>query len=144
MPVKPSVSAHEDAGALDVADEVDAPLFRGLLQKREGLVLELAALGILGADVQKADAGALAAHHLFGVEATHIGKLQEVFGGTFHIRAAVDKHDAVLTSGQNRSHRRAADALNALDDQRRAGQQRAGGARGNNRVALSVAQVYAG
>ena len=50
----------ENARALDVADEIDAPIFVRLLQQCESLMLKLAALGVLGTDIQQADARVLA------------------------------------------------------------------------------------
>ena len=66
------------AAPLDVADEADAALLTGLLQQRKGLVLQRAALRLLGADVQQPDAGRGAAHHFTGVKAAHERKLQQL------------------------------------------------------------------
>ena len=133
--------AREDAGAFDVADEAQAALLARLPEQSEGLMLQLAALGILGADIEKADAGIVAAHELSRVEAAHEGKLQQVLGGALHVRAAVDEHDAVLARGQYRGHGRAADAADALDRERCPGEERAGRARGDDRVAFAVFQA---
>ena len=128
----------ENARALDVADEIDAPIFVRLLQQCESLMLKLAALGVLGTDVQQADARVLAAHKFLGIEAAHIRKLKQIFRRALDVRAAVDEHDAVLPARKNRRHRRAADAADALDGQRRSGEERAGAARGDYCVALAV------
>ena len=83
MPVKPSVGHVGLAGhhvvALDIADEVDAPLVRGLLQQLEGLLLQLPALGGLRAVAQQTDFRLRHAEDVFGVKAAHEGKLQEPF-----------------------------------------------------------------
>ena len=53
---------------------------------------------------------------------------------------AVDEHNAMLPARKHGCHRRAADAADALDGQRRPGEECAGAARGDNRVALAVLQ----
>ena len=66
----------ENPIALHVADEVDAAGLPGRFQQLEGLMLQDAALGILGAYIGKAHTGVLQAQHGPGIEAAHIGKLQ--------------------------------------------------------------------
>ena len=107
-------------------------------------MLQSAALGALGAYVEQAHSGQVAAHDLFGVKAAHEGKLQEVLRRALHIGAAVDEHDPMLPGGQYGGQRRPANAPDALDRQGRAGEQRAGAAGGNHRVALALFQQIQG
>ena len=103
-------------------------------------MLKLRALVLLGAVAEQADARRRDAEHGAGVVAAHIGKLQQVFRRAVGVRAAVDEHDARIAVGQHGSQRRAADAVDALDDERRAREQCAGAAGGDDRVTLAVTQ----
>ena len=132
--------AAEHLRRLDVADKADAAGGVRCLEQRERLVLELGTLVILGAVAQQADARRGDAEHGAGIVTAHIGKLQQVFRRAVGIGAAVDEHDARIAVRQHGSQRRAADAVDALDDERGAGEQCAGAAGGDDRVALAVTQ----
>ena len=103
-------------------------------------MLELAALGVLRADIQQADTGPLDAHQFFGIEAAHIGKLQEVLCRTLDIGAAVNEHDAVLARGQDRGQRRPANAADAFDSQGGPCQQSPGASRRDDRIPGALLQ----
>ena len=103
-------------------------------------MLELRALVILGAVAEQADARRGDAEHGAGIVAAHIGKLQQVLRRAVGVGAAVDEHDARVAVRQHGGQRRAADTVDALDDERSAGEQRAGAAGRDDRVALAVAQ----
>lgn len=103
-------------------------------------MLKLGALMLLGAVAQQADARRSDTKHGAGIIAAHIGKLQQILRRAVGVGAAVDEHDARVSVRQNGSQRRAADAVNALDDERGAGEQCAGAAGGDDRVALAVTQ----
>ena len=111
-----------------------------LLQQGKGLVLQLAALGVLRADIQQTNPGIGNVHELFGIKTAHEGKLQEILRRTLHIRAAVDEHDAVLARREHRGQRGTANPVDPLDGQRRAGEQRAGAAGRDDRVPFAVFQ----
>ena len=103
-------------------------------------MLELRALVVLGAVAEQTDTGRRDAEHGAGVVAAHIGKLQQVLRRAVGVRAAVDEHDARIAVGQHGSQRRAADTVDALDNERRAREQCAGAAGGDDRIALAVTQ----
>ena len=100
-------------------------------------------LAVLGADVQKTDLWVLNAQLLFCVNGADQAELQQKFRRTLGVGAAV--HDHGLSSrlvGHGGTHGGAADALDPLDQQRRAGEQRAGGTGGDEGVALTVRQHF--
>ncbi len=95
---------------------------------------------LLGAVAQQADTRRGDAEHGAGIVAAHIGKLQQILRRAVGVGTAVDEHDARIAVRQHRGQRRAADAVDALDDERSTGEQRAGAAGGDDRVALPVTQ----
>ena len=103
-------------------------------------MLKLRALVVLGAVAEQTDARRSDAEHGAGIVAAHIGKLQQVLRRAVGVRTAVDEHDARIAVGQHGGKRRAADAVDALDDERRAREQCAGAAGGDDRIALAVTQ----
>ena len=134
--------AERHAAALDVAYEVDAPRIARRLEQRVGLAAQRVALGVLGAVVDQADARLFQPRHALHIQAAHKGELQQVFRRALGIRARVHQHDLPATARHHRRERRAADALDAPAVQGCAGKQRAGVARGNDRVTLALFQHF--
>ena len=83
------------------------------------------ALALLRADVQKTDARIFDAEHFLRVVAAKIRKLQQVFDRALGVRAAVDEYRLALGRRDGRRERRAAQAADALDEKRRAREERA-------------------
>ena len=100
-------------------------------------MLERAALVLLGAYVRKPDARVFDAHDLIHINGAHLTELQKHFRAALDVSAAVDEHCAAGFRRHNRSKARPPDALDALDDKRRANDERPAVARGNERVTLS-------
>ena len=124
-----------------IADKVDKPLFPRVFQQRIGFLLQGGALAVLGADVQKTDFGILDAQLLLRVDRADQTELQQEFRRTLGIRTAVHDHGlSPCLVGHGGTHGRTADSLDPLDQQRRAGEQRAGGTGGHERVAQPVRQ----
>ena len=103
-------------------------------------MLKLRALVVLGAVAEQTDTRRRDAEHGTGIVTAHIGKLQQVLRRAVGVRAAVDEHDARVAVGQYGGKRRAADAVDALDDERRACKQCAGTAGRDDRITLAVTQ----
>ena len=103
-----------------------------------GLQAEGIALGLLGADVEKAHSGVLNTQNALGVEAAKIGELQQVLRGALGVGAAVAQNGPAAEHRDHRAHGGPAQAPDPLDHQSRAGKQRAGGAGGDESVALAL------
>ena len=125
---------------LNVADEVQVSRRVGLPQPAQGLLLEIGALAVLGADVQQSHTGPLYPKHPVGVVAAQIGELYQIFRGTLGVGAAVDEYRLTGGGGNYRGHGRPTDAPDALDDEGSAGEQSAGAAGGDHGVGPAVPQ----
>ena len=130
-----ALAEHRFLG-LNVAGEVEMPRLARFLELLIRFAAQRVALALLRADVQKADARILNAEDLLRVVAAKVGKLQQVFDRALGVRAAVDEHRLALGRRDGRRERRAAKPADALDHERRAREQRAGGAGGNKAVRL--------
>ena len=133
-------SAERHVPRLDVADEVDVPGVARLLQQRIDRLLQLAALAVLRADVQKRHARPLHAEQLPRAIRSHECELQQKFRRAVRRRAAVDEHDAACGRRDNRTHGRTADALHTPHRQRRRREQRPRRSGGHECVPAAVAQ----
>lgn len=112
---------------LDVADEVQVPVGACLPQQGQGRLLQVRALAVLRADVQQAHPGALQPQDPSGIEAAQVRELQQILRRALGVGPAVDEYGPAAGGGNHRSHRRPADAPDALGNQGGPGQQRAGG-----------------
>ena len=110
-------------------------------QQCVGVLLQLSALGILGADVQKTHPGIGNTHGLLCVHGSHQTELQQKLRGALGIGAAVtDNHLTAGLGGHGGSHGCPADTLDPLDNQCSAAEQGAGGAGGDKGVALALGE----
>ena len=123
--------------ALNVADEIEPACVACGLEQRICLPAERIALGVLGAVVDQTDARRLQSVVLLRIQGREEGELEQHFRRALGVRTGVAQHDLAALAGQDRRERRAADTLDAAAVQRRAGQQRAGIARGDERIALA-------
>ena len=91
-----------------------------------GLFLQSRSLGFLCAVIQKAHPWLGNTHRFLDIQRADHAKLEQEFRRTLHIGAAVNNER--MTPGSVRHHRtkgRPADALDPLDQKRRAGEQSA-------------------
>ena len=94
------------------------------------------ALLLLRADVQQGHPGLFHPQHPLGVVIAQIGKLHQVLRRALSVGAAVAQDSLAAQHGDDRAHGGPADTPDALDQQRRAGQQCAGRPGGDEGVAL--------
>ena len=133
------VRAGQNVASLDVAGEVNEPVFIGLFQENIGVLVQLVALFFLRTVVQQRHAGPLDPERLLRVERAHAAELHQKFRRALRVRARVDQDRA---GRKQRCKGRTADASDALDQQRARRQKRARVARGNHRVARAVGQHF--
>ena len=108
---------------LHIARKIDAALVPRLFEELVGLPLQVSALGRLRADVQQPHPRLRAAHDMFCVIGAHKSELEQIFRRTLGGGAAVDEDRASLARGDHGRHGRPADALDALYQERRRGQE---------------------
>ena len=122
---------------LPVAAEGDA---RGVVaQEGEGVLGELVALGILGADGHEADDGLFMAQDQAAVDVAHHGELAEPLVVAVGVRAGVQQEGGTIRvlGGHDSGDGRAGDALDAPEDEEGAGGHGTGVAGGDGGIGLA-------
>ena len=117
-------ASKRQVARLHIADKMNA---RQIFQQRQRRYLQLGALGLLRADVDEPNPGALGSDDLLIVGRTHHRKLGQHLGAAVMIRARVAEQVKPPPLRRNhRPDRRTLDPLDPLDKEGRPHQQRAG------------------
>ena len=117
---------------------MNASLLTRLFQQSVGLPLEVGALALLRADVEKPHPGLGPPQDMLSVVGAHKGKLQQIFRGALGGGAAVDEDRAPVGTGNDGRHSRPANPTDALGDQGSPGEQSPRGPGGDKGVPLPI------
>ena len=102
-----------------------------------GLANFIATFQVFRPDIQQAHAGFGNSHNSAGEDLPHHGELYKMLGAAFHIRAQIQHTGLPLLGREERTDRRAADALEGAKSKHRQRHQGAGIARRYTAISLS-------
>lgn len=138
FPIKPSqTTTSQKSAGRSLPSQLPMKFSFVCPEQLERLLLQFRALGFLAAVVQQRHARGLIAEQVFRVDGAHRGELHEHFGRGLGIGTRIADDEGIVQRDDGGQHR-AADAADAADHQRGAGEQRAGIAAGDQRVAASL------
>ncbi len=137
LPVKPSV---KQLAALDVAAELEPALG----QEPVRLERELVALLRLLPDREQADVRLRPVEDLLGEDRAHVRELEQVLGAGIGVRPRVDQHRGTPPGGDDDRDPRPQDAGDPAEDDQAGSEHRAGVARRDNGIGVTLGDRAAG
>ena len=130
----------KEIASFDVADEMNG----GVGEKLEALFSEAIAFGVLGADGEEADAGFGVAEDFFGVDGTHEGVIEKMFGAGVEVGAGIEQDEEIGFGGHDGGDARATDSWKGAEADGGGGNHGAGMASGDGGIGFRIAHGFDG